>query len=425
MLTHSLARLRRFARRCADTVRARVSAWTTPRPPSLATGLATDLVRRRRDLLLEHAILRQQVIVLGRTGKRPTFTPRDCGLLVLLAGRLRARAGALLSVQPETVLRWHRRGCRLAWRRKSAQRARPSPLAAATIEFVRQLARENPLRGAERIRGELRKLGIRVSKRTIQECLRRVPRSRPRGQRWATFLRNHVGAVGACDFLQVTDLPFRPLFAFFLVEPGSRRVVHVGVTRRPTDAWATRQLREATPYGGRPRFLVRDNDARYGPRFAQLAAASGIAVVRTPIRAPRANAIAERSCAVSGGRASTTCCCSARRTCGGRSASTSRISTGTGRTRGAASGGGCGTSRATSWPSRPSGAAIAPTGAPLETTVADGTHQPGAAAVTVWPRRAPSLADRLALGRDHARPTGPRRAYAESWAPRVAPRLGR
>ncbi len=192
------------------------------------------------------------------------------------------------------MLRWHRQGFRLFWRRKSAPRTRPSPLAAATLDLIGQMARDNPLWGAERIRGELLKLGIRVSKRTIQKYARRVPQTRPPGQRWATFLRNHAHETWTCDFLPVTDLLFRPLFAFFLVELGSRRVVHVGVTRHPTNAWVTQQLREATPYGAQPRFLVRDNDAKFGPRFAQLAEASGIAVVRTPVRVPRANAVAER-----------------------------------------------------------------------------------------------------------------------------------
>jgi transposase InsO family protein len=293
MLAHGLARLRRFARRCVDTVRVRFRQWTKPRPPSLATRLATDLVRSRRDLLLENAFLRQQVIVLSRTDKRPAFTPWDRGLLVLLASRLRTWAIALLIVQPETVLRWHRQGFRLFWRRRSAPRARPSPLAAATIALIGQMARDNPLWGAERIRGELLKLGIRVSKRTIQKYMRDVGR-RPSGQSWATFLRNHAHETWACDFLQLTDVRFRPLFAFFLVELASRRVVHVGVTRHPTDAWVTQQLREATPFDERPRFLIRDNDAKYGRRFDQLAEASSITVLRTPVRAPRANAITER-----------------------------------------------------------------------------------------------------------------------------------
>ena len=213
---------------------------------------------------------------------------------MLLAGRLRTWAGALLIVQPETVLRWHRQGFRLVWRRKSAACARPSPLAPGTIDLIQQVARDNQLWGAERIRGELLKLGIRVSKRTIQKYLRQARPPRPTGQTWGTFLRNHAREIWACDFLQVTDLLFRPLFAFFIVELESRRVVHVGVTRRPTDEWVAQQLREATPYGERPRFLLRDNDGKYGARFAQVAEASGITVVRTPVRAPRANAIAER-----------------------------------------------------------------------------------------------------------------------------------
>ena len=133
-----------------------------------------------------------------------------------------------------------------------------------------------------------------MSKRTVQRYLRQARPPRGAGQPWATFLRNHAGEAWACDFLPVTDLLFRPLHAFFIVALGSRRVVHVGVTRHPTDAWGAQQLREATPYDERPRFLIRDNDAKYGPGFARLAAASGIRVLRTPLRAPRANATCER-----------------------------------------------------------------------------------------------------------------------------------
>src|SRR5215211_5056673 len=269
MLRRCLAWLRQRVLRGVDALRTRVSRWTTPRPVVLATGLAADLTRSRGDLLLENALLRQQVLVLRRTVKRPTLTPLDRGLLVLLASRLRTWASALLIVQPETVLRWHRQGFRLVWRRKSAPRSRPSPLSKDTIELIQQMARDNPLWGAERIRGELLKLGIRVSKRTIQKYTRHIPRSRLPGQSWSTFLRNHAHGIWACDFLQVTDLLFRPLFAFFIVEYRSRRVVHVGVTRQPTDEWVTQQLREATPYDERPRFLIRDNDAKHGAHFAR------------------------------------------------------------------------------------------------------------------------------------------------------------
>ncbi len=149
-------------------------------------------------------------------------------------------------------------------------------------------------RGAERIRGELLKLDIRVATSTIQGYLREARPPRPAGQPWATFLRNHAPDIWACDFLPVTDLLFRPVYAFFVIALGTRRAVHVGATRHPTDAWVAQQLREATPFGHRPRYLIRDNDRKYGQAFSRVAAASGITELRTAYRAPRQNAICER-----------------------------------------------------------------------------------------------------------------------------------
>ena len=109
---------------------------------------------------------------------------------------------------------------------------------------------------------------------------------------WATFLRNHASEIWACDFLQTHDVFFRTVFVFVIIELGSRRVVHFGVTRNPTDQWTAQQLREATPFGEKPRFLIRDNDSKFGPSFARVAAE--IEVLKTPYRAPKANAICER-----------------------------------------------------------------------------------------------------------------------------------
>ena len=235
-------------------------------------------------------------MALRRQVKRPALTPADRLRLVLLARLARGWRTALLIVQPATLLRWHRQGFRLAWRARSAAATQRPQVSAETVAVIKRLAAENRLWGAERIRGGLLKLGIRGGKRTVQRHMRaaRPPQPAGRGQTWAAFVRNHAGAIWACDFLQVVDLGFRSLFAFFIVDLGSRRVVHAGVTRHPTDAWVAQQRREATPFDRRPRFLIRDNDAKYGPRFAQLAAASGIRVLRTPLRAPRANAICER-----------------------------------------------------------------------------------------------------------------------------------
>jgi transposase InsO family protein len=215
---------------------------------------------------------------------------------VLLAGRVRTWRHALLIVQPDTLLRWHRRLFRWYWRSKSRGTApahRP-PLAPETIALIREMAGANRLWGAERIRGELLKLDIRVAKSTIQKYLRGARPPQRSGQTWATFLRNHAHHIWAADFLPITDLRFRPLYAFFVIALGSRRVVHVGVTRHPTDAWVAQQLREATAFGQRPRYLIRDNDCKYGPAFARVAAVSGIEELRTAYRAPRQNAACER-----------------------------------------------------------------------------------------------------------------------------------
>src|SRR5215468_772279 len=115
-----------------------------------------------------------------------------------------------------------------------------------------------------------------------------------RGQNWATFLQNHAKDIWACDFLQVTDLFFRSLFAFFIIDLHTRQVIHMGVTRSPTDAWTAQQLREATPFGQGPKYLIRDRDTKFGPSFARVAATSGIKVLKTPYHTPRANAICER-----------------------------------------------------------------------------------------------------------------------------------
>jgi putative transposase len=295
MLAPVLTGIRRWAGTRVRALRRCLAGWTRPdasRP--LVRGAIADLARGKPQLVAENALLRQQLIVLGRTAKRPRFTPTDRALLVLLASRVRAWRQAVLLVQPETLLRWHRAGFRLLWRGKSAPRCRQPRVPADTADLIRRMARENRLWGAERIRGELTKLGLRVSKRTVQRYMRPVRPPRPSGQAWGTFLRTHAREIWACDFLQATDLFFRPLFAFFVVELASRRVVHVGVTRSPTDAWAAQQLREATPEGQTPRFLIRDNDGKFGPEFARVASASGIETLRTPPRAPLANAICER-----------------------------------------------------------------------------------------------------------------------------------
>jgi len=289
-----LSRLKWLVSPPVKVLRARFLQWTTPLTSSLPLETLAGLARSKPELIAENALLRQQLIILKRQVKRPRCTKTDRILLVLLARLVRTWQQTLLIVQPETLLRWHRELFRLYWKRRSKASSHQPKVAAETISLIREMAKENRLWGAERIRGELLKLGLRVCKRTIQKYMRTVRTHRPRGQKWATFLHNHAGQIWACDFLQITDLFFRPLFAFFLIELKSRKVIHVGVTRSPTDVWVAQQLREATPYGQAPKYLIRDNDNKFGSCFARVATTSAIEILTTPVHAPRANAVCER-----------------------------------------------------------------------------------------------------------------------------------
>jgi putative transposase len=192
------------------------------------------------------------VIVLKRQITRPQLTANDRGLLVLLASQMHDWKNALLLVKPETLLRWHRQGFRLIWRAKSKGQTRKPRISEETIALTKRMAVENRRWGTKRIRGELLKLGLRVNRGIIRHYMWQARRALPpqhRGQSWATFLANHAGQIWACDFVQTYDLFFRAVFLFFIIEHGSRRAVHFGVTRTPTDAWVAQQVREATPFG--------------------------------------------------------------------------------------------------------------------------------------------------------------------------------
>ena len=145
--------------------------------------------------MAENALLRHQLIILGRQVKRPACTKTDRVLLVLLAKIVQAWRQALVLVQPETLLRWHRELFHQYWKRKSKAHTYQPKVAAETVALIREMAKDNRLWGAERIRGELLKLGIHLSKRTIQKYVRTVRTQQPRGQRGSTFLCTHTAQI--------------------------------------------------------------------------------------------------------------------------------------------------------------------------------------------------------------------------------------
>jgi hypothetical protein len=213
-------------REIVDRLRARASGvWRALTPhiqTSVAAGAVADLIRTRRELILENAMLRHQIVILFRKSPEPRLTTVDRLRILAGAELLPMWRRALAIVQPETVLRWHREGFRLFWRRRSRPASGKQRLTPDTVTLIREMAAKNRLWGAERIRGEHLKVGVRVSKRTIQKYMR-SSRQRAGGQAWSTFVRNHAHEIWCCDFVQAHDVLFRPLFLFFLMNQGSRR----------------------------------------------------------------------------------------------------------------------------------------------------------------------------------------------------------
>ena len=184
-------RFRDAERRSAERVAAAVRSGTRPSPAPVTSGLLRDVTCSRRELIAENLLLRQQLIVAARQAKKPRFAAHERGLLVALAHFIPQWRDAVLIVKPETILRWHRAGFRLFWRAKSRMRARGVSTRRTppeTVELIRRLAKENPLWGAERIRGELLKLGSQNSRGHGPACsaLRAAcyGRQRPAASRW-------------------------------------------------------------------------------------------------------------------------------------------------------------------------------------------------------------------------------------------------
>ncbi len=272
----------------------RLRDWTRPQrgTGSPVIGAIGDLRRSKAALVLENALLRKQLSILGRQVRRPRIKGRDRLAILTLARLVPDWREALLIVKPATVLGWHRRLFKIYWRRKS--RPRPPRLIPGTAALIRRIALENVRWGAEKIRGELLKLGVKVSKRTVQRMMWKARRDTDpnAGQSWRNFVSNHHRQLWACDFVQVHDILFRAVFAFLIIDVPTRRVVHVGVTRCPTDRWVTQQLREATPLGRAPKYLLLDNDNKFGVEFEDLAEYTGIKLVHTAVHAPLMNAYA-------------------------------------------------------------------------------------------------------------------------------------
>jgi putative transposase len=223
---------------------------------------------------------------------------RLTALLAALSRPLPRSAWSAFAVSPKTMLRWHRR---LLTRHWTYDRLGRPPLDAELQSLIVRLARENPRWGYQRTVGELGKLGLRVSATSVRSVLKRreiPPAPRRSGPTWRTFLRAQAQSVIACDFLTVDTVRLRRFYVLFFIELDTRRVHLAGATENPSGTWITQQARNLMidSCGRQPpvRFLIHDRDAKFSGAFDEVFRTEEIQVIRTPVRAPNANAHAER-----------------------------------------------------------------------------------------------------------------------------------
>jgi transposase InsO family protein len=257
------------------------------------------LGRDRTELAVEVVMLRHEVMVLRRQISRPSLQPADRAILSGLARLVsRARRHGIL-VQPETLLRWHRDLVKRHWT-YSKRPGRPS-LPAGTVALICRLATKNPTWGYRRIHGELATMGITVGASTVWSVLKRHgidPTPRRTGPTWQEFLKAQASTMVACDFFHVDTVLFRRFYVLVFMDLHSRVVHLAGITTNPVADWVTQQARNLS-FGWTDRipstkYLIRDRDCKFTSSFDEVFRSEGIRIVKTPVRAPRANAICER-----------------------------------------------------------------------------------------------------------------------------------
>jgi len=250
--------------------------------------------RGRVDTSLEVLALRQQVAVLKRKRPRPSLNRVDRFFWTTLRYTWPRWSDVLVIVKPETVVGWHRAGFRLYWRWRSRPRGGRPKVSVEIRTLIRRMAVENSDWGAPKIHGELLKLGVEVSERTVARYLQRMRRRGDPAKRWLAFLANHREVIVAFDFFTVPTLTFKLLYCFFVIEHGRRRVLHFNITRHPTAEWVVQQLREAFPEAGPYRYAIFDHDSKFDVDVIAFLKSTGLEPKRTGLQAPWQNGTAER-----------------------------------------------------------------------------------------------------------------------------------
>ena len=150
----------------------------------------------------------------------------------------------------------------------------------------------NPTRGTPRIIGKLKKIGIAVSKATVDRY--RIKGKRNPSPTWKAFLTNEVKAMASIDFFAVPTATFRVLYVFVALLHERCRVVRFNVMQNPTGTWTTQQMIEAFPWDSAPKYLIRNNDRIYSKMFTNRINGTGIKEVKTAFQSPWQNPYYER-----------------------------------------------------------------------------------------------------------------------------------
>ena len=256
-------------------------------------------LRSREFKELEIVVLRHEMAILRRRTCRPSMTTADRVFLAAASRLLPRPLWNAFLVKPATLLDWHRRLVARRW----TYRRRPGrkPVSREVRELILRIARENPRWGYKRIVGELKGLGVAVSATSVRNVLRRArlgPAGGRPGPSWRQFLQAQARSLIAVDFFTVDTIWLQRLYVMFFIEVGSRRVHFAGCTAHPDQGWVTQHARQVawtlSERAEPVRWLIRDRDHKFTRSFDAVFQGAAIRIVRTPIQAPQANAIAER-----------------------------------------------------------------------------------------------------------------------------------